>query len=217
MFFRRAMRAHYRVAARAARFARKSAFTRVFRRAMLGLRRGFTRPEGSGEFWKIVLPSARLAEFEGEVARRLRMKQVIAALVDHVDRAAGPGGASDVGEDRPQIDVDDDDAERLAVRGSNGCGHLQDRDMRRLDRAVLLVELDRRDVDFIRWPSERGLEVFPLAFRLELVVRNDADGAILSRAIHAHDLAPAVGDPDDAEFRIGGLGRELLRITLGHA
>ncbi len=179
--------------------------------------RCFIRSERSGVSWEVALPSAGRAELECEFLGGIRTDQVIAAFVDDIETGAGAGRRANFAEDRPHIDSDDDDAERLAVRRVDGRRHRQDRHMRRLDRTVVPIELDRRDVDFVRGEPDRSGEIVPIAHSLQLGIRNDPDCPILARTIDANDLASAVVDADDTELRIGGFGRELGRIARGHA
>ena len=179
--------------------------------------RCFIRSERSGVSWEVALPSAGRAELECEFLGGIRTDQVIAAFVDDIETGAGAGRRANFAEDRPHIDSDDDDAERLAVRRVDGGRHRQDRHMRRLDRTVVPIELDRRDVDFVRWEPDRSGEIVPVTHSLQLGIRNNSDRPILARSIDANDLASAVVDADDTELRIGGFGRELGRIARCHA
>ena len=95
------------------------------------------------------------------------------------------------------------------MRGKNRCRNTQRRHIRYLDGAVLLIEVDGRDIDFILGQLDRFLEVRPVALALQLRVRDDSNRSIGTRAIDADELAPTVVDADKTELRIGRLGTEF--------
>jgi hypothetical protein len=179
-------------------------------------RRRCIRREGRGELRELALPAVRCPELECKFSLLVGMDQIITPLVHHIDCGA-EASRSHLLEDRPHVDIDDDDPDRLSVRAMDRRANAQHRHMRHLDDAVFLIELHGRDIDLISRQSDRGLEIRPVAFPLQLALRHNANGTVATRAVDSHDFAPAVAEADDAELEIGGLGRELRHVARGHA
>src|SRR5205085_631690 len=117
--------------------------------------------------------------------------------------------AADVIEDLAQIDIDDDRAERPALRVMDRCRGPYDRNLWQDDAASVLLQLDRRDIDPAGPESNRALEVVASALLAQLINRRDADGTSGSMPIDAQQLLSAGIHADDAEFRIGRLCGKL--------
>ena len=81
--------------------------------------------------------------------------------------------------------------------------------MRCFDDTIVLVQVDRRDGNFVRSQFQRVVEEGAVAFPLQFRIGNNSDFSIRARTIDADDLALSVLDPDEAEFRIGRLGVEF--------
>jgi hypothetical protein len=81
--------------------------------------------------------------------------------------------------------------------------------MRRLADAVLPVKIDPRDIDLAGRQFDGFPEGLPVAFALQLRVRDGTDGGARARTVDSHDIAPIVVDPDDAKFVIVGLEGHL--------
>jgi hypothetical protein len=81
--------------------------------------------------------------------------------------------------------------------------------MGRLDDTVLLVEVDRRDEDFVRSKFDRFVKVRAIAHALQLRIRDDPNLPVRARAIDPYDLALPVLYSDEADLRIGRLGAEF--------
>ena len=77
------------------------------------------------------------------------------------------------------------------------------------DDAMLLVQLDRRNVDLVRGQLDGFLEVRIVALALQFRVGHDSNRTVRARAVDTEEFASPVFDPDEAELRISRLGAEI--------
>lgn len=105
-----------------------------------------------GKIRKIVRPTVLLlpAEVAGEFAGPVRVDEIIAFGVDDINRVAQTRRLPDTVERRAHIDIDDNDAERLAVGSLKLGGDAQRRYVRDFDGAVFLVQIQGRHIYFVR-------------------------------------------------------------------
>ena len=68
---------------------------------------------------KVRLPVIRPAELAAEFARRIGMNEIVALGIDDIELCAGPDRRQDVLENPAHIDVENENAEWLAVRCEN--------------------------------------------------------------------------------------------------
>ncbi len=90
-----------------------------------------------------MLPKERLVEFEAEFAIAVGSDKKIAAIVDDINAPALICRGTDQIEYRPQIEIDDENAERAVIAPVNGGRNPQRRYMRHLDDAMYSMEVDR--------------------------------------------------------------------------
>src|SRR6516162_4565003 len=87
--------------------------------------------------------------------------------------------------------------------------------MRHRDRAVLLVQIERRYIEIIRAKFQRLGKIWLVGLLLQFSPGNDTHRSIRTGAVDPNNLAPAVLDTDDAELRIGRpkleIGDEAVR------
>ena len=110
-----------------------------------------------------------MLESVGERSGRIGMEQVVSVGVDHAQGAAL--GRLEAVEQGPHVEVQDQHPHALAIGRVDRRGDAEGGSVGNLDLAVLLVQLDRRDVDR---PGRRHFEgssdVLPLALALQSVV-----------------------------------------------
>ena len=158
-----------------------------------------------------------MAELEAKLPARIGMQQIVSLAVDDVDVAAAARRRPDRREQRVEIDVDHHDAEGLSVRRLQRRRDAQHGHVRLRDCPVVLVEVDRRDIDLAGRQRDRLREVFAHGAPLQLGVGHAPHAAAGAGAVDAQDLAPAVGDADHAELEVGRLGAKLGHETIGQA
>ncbi len=166
----------------------------------------------AGKPGQLLLPAVALAELETEGMAGVRVQQEVAIGIDQVDQRILVHGGADPFEDRTQVEVDDDDAERLASGVVQRRGEAHHRHVRHFQRAMLLVELDRRNVNFAGWQHDAAAEIATVALGRELLLRHNARGMVRSGAVDADDLAAAIGEADQAKLLDGRLGLRLREI-----
>ena len=127
---------------------------------------------------KVFPPVGRRTQLRTEFARPVGMNEIVAPGIDHVDAFVRPDRRPDAFERRPHIGRGDDDAERLAVGREDRHRDPYRRHMRALDDTILFVQIDPRDVDFIRCQFDRVAEIRCVAYLLQLRIRHGADGAV---------------------------------------
>jgi hypothetical protein len=156
-----------------------------------------------------MLPKERLVEFEAEFAIAVGSDKKIAAIVDDINAPALICRGTDQIEYRPQIEIDDENAERAVIARVNWGRNPQRRYMRHLDDAMSSMEVDRRNIDGARGKTDRLFEVIAVGFALQFAVRHIPDRAMRTRTIDPDDLPPPIGNTDHAKLRIDRLGGEL--------
>ena len=107
------------------------------------LRRRLATSQHAAQRRKIVLQARRRAELEAELASRIGMDQIVAVAVDDVNCAAGSGVLAHTREWPTQVDIYDHNPEWPPVRPHDRGRRPNDRQMWRVDRSVLPIELDR--------------------------------------------------------------------------
>ena len=163
---------------------------------------------------EVFLPVGRRAEVRAELARGVGMNQIVAAFIDDVDLSALPHRRPHPVEGRSHVDVDDGDAERLAVGCHQGGGDAQGRHVRYFDDTILLIEIKCGNVGLIGRQADRLLEVAAVALALQLRIGNQPDGMVRARTIDTNDFASAILDADDPELRVSRLGFEFGQQAL---
>ena len=139
------------------------------------------------------------------------MQEVIARIVYDIDMASLACGPTNSIEHRPQIEIGDHNSKPATIGGKHWRGNPHYRNMRDLDGALVLSELDRRDINIAGRQCDCLFEIISIAIALKLCVGYRADGAAHSRTIHANDFAPAVGNADDAQVVVPGLCGKFCR------
>ena len=114
-------------------------------------------------------------EIAGEFAGPVRVDEIIAFGVDDINRVAQTRRLPDAVERRAHIDIDDNDAERFAVRSLKLGGDAQRRHVRDLDSAVFLIQIQGRHIYFVRLQAQRALEIGPIRLFLEFGIGHQAD------------------------------------------
>ena len=158
---------------------------------------------------EVAFPVVRLVEQPAEFARTVGMNEIVALLVDDVDVLAWPHRRPDAVEGPPHVDIDHENAERLAVVVEDRRGDAKRRPVRLLDLSVAATEVERRDVDLRGAQPGRLLEIAAIVSLHQLLFRHDPNRLVRSRAIDTDKLAAIVVKTDDPHHRIGGLGFEF--------
>src|SRR5258708_1755200 len=129
----------------------------------------------------ILLDAIWRAELETECAACIGMREVGAARGHHIDAGCG-------------------NRRRSPDHRHKGV----------FDRAVFLVELDRRYLDDAVTRGDGLLKIGPLCFALQLRVGSDVNLATRGPTLDPDDFAPSVGNPDDADMGVVRLGIQLV-------
>ena len=158
---------------------------------------------------KVGFPVVRLAEQRAEFARTIGMNEIVALPVDDVDRLARQHRRPHAVECPPHIDIDHENAERLAVIGEDRRRDAYRRPVRLLDQSVAAPEIERRNVDLSGPERERFREIVSVASLLQSLFGNDPNRVVRSHAVDADNLTAVVIKADDPKHRIGGLGFEF--------
>ena len=94
------------------------------------------------------------------------MNEIVAAFVDDIDCFPRPHRGAQAVERGPHVDVDDENAERRAVRRENRCRDAQRRYRRHHDHPAILLQIEGRDIEVARRQLDRLLEEGPLSLAL---------------------------------------------------
>src|SRR5258708_13815618 len=86
--------------------------------------------------------------------------------------------------------------------------------MWRVDRSVLPIELDRRDIDLVGAQPHGAPEVITVAPGLELGFGRDPDGVLWPHAVGPRDLPATVGGTDQADLTVSRIGGQLTAEAL---
>jgi hypothetical protein len=119
--------------------------------------------EDVGELGKLVLDAQRLAARRAEFTALIRMQQIGAVLVHHIETPAFLffAGRADRRKSGAHVEIDDQDAERLAVGGKDRRGHPHRGGGRAVARSAALV--DGRHMHFALDEPDRRLEIRAVA------------------------------------------------------
>ena len=181
------------------------------------IRHDFRAALGCSGQWRqmreVGLPVGLLAEQPAELLRAIGMNEIIALLVDDVNVLAAPHRRSGTVERPPHIDVDHEDAERLAVLGKDRRRDAERRPVDFLDLAVAATEVERRDVDLRRSQPGRFLEIAAIVSLQQVFLGYDPNRFVRPRTVDTDELAAIVVQADDPHHRVGRFGFELCRKT----
>ena len=165
------------------------------------------RSGGVSEIGEVVLPARRCAQLRAELAGPVRMHDVVAVAADDVDLFAPSARDPDTVEHLAHVDIDDDDAEQPVIGSVQRCCDAQCRDVRQLNRPVVDVQIDRRNIGLIFGELDRVLEKEAIVLGLQGFVGNDADRSVRPGAVDTQ-IFGAVG-ADDAKFRVSRIGFDI--------
>ncbi len=142
------------------------------------------------------------------------MHQIVAVLIDDVELAVAIDRVANPRDRGPQIDIDDQHAEHLAVFALQRCGGADDRNGKRLQPVIGSVDLDLGDVHGIGRRGHAFQVADAVAASSQLGRRHDADRAPRTETIDPDLLLAIIGGANDADQRVirfgGQLGGELV-------
>jgi hypothetical protein len=163
----------------------------------------------ASEVGKLVLDTLGLAEFKTEFAAAIRIHEIVAGVVDHLDLDVPDRAVTNSRDRRTQIDLDGHDADGSAVGRRDRRGGSKGRHVRRFDDAGLPVQPDLGDEDAAGGQSEGLAEIVAVAFAPQFVLRRHPDSSARPGAVDTEEFTPAIVGGDDAELQIIRLAGEL--------
>jgi hypothetical protein len=141
------------------------------------------------------------------------MNEIVALGIDDIKLCAGLDRRQDMRENPAHIDVENENAEWLAVRCENRSSNAQHR--RAGVAPVDVIQLDRRDIDLPWRQSDRFLEIVSVAALLQFRIGDHANPAVGARPVDADDFSLIVVDADQPDHGVGGLGFQFRRKVHG--